>query len=653
MLGFIRDIVLLFLFAWVARGLLGARSLNWAKTILASIIGLAAGLLLALLILLPDFDSVADIDDGQLTALALPLALVATMCMLVLLELLFTSRSARGKRRRSFHPIRAVRRWFGMWARGLQVTRILIRNGLGPLVGIRGGEIDAPGTSVVARRARVALEEAGGMFVKLGQLLVTRPDLLPPGAVEELGKLHADVAPIPPEQVRELIEEATESGLEDVFLEFDWEPLGSASIGQAHAARLTDGRRVVIKVRRPNLEAQVVRDLAIVRWLAGLAERRTRWGRSYGVRSVIEEFSNDLRRELDFRIEAGHATEMTSAVENTPSIKVPEIAGELTGQSILVMEMLVGTPIAKLSTAELAGHDLRPLADALCKSQVTSMLRGKRFHGDPHQGNVMLLDDGRLGLVDFGITERLDAFERSAVLEILVALRFDDPMILFDGLRTIGAVDAEHDPEAIQRALAKFLADHSLTGQPSPEVLTDLLRLTTRLGMRLPSSTTTMFRALATLAGTLETLSPDYPLLEVIGEIGGTEIRERVSPSSISEFVQQEWAEMGPLFRRAPQHLDRIATQLEHGGLSTRVRLFADPGDVHTVDLMVNRAIMALLSVGLGAGSVFMLSIDSGITLSGTDFRLTESLGWLGLTLALVLMLRVLLEIIRSNVERQ
>lgn len=650
MLEFLWNLFLLFLFAWLARSLVGARELNWAKTLLASIIGLFSGLLLALSILAPDFDSVDEIDTGELTALTLPLALVATMIVIVGLEVLFTARGGKRGPGRGFHPIRAIRRWFGMWARGIQVSLILVRHGLGPLVGLRRGEAEVRGTARVAREVRMALEEAGGMFIKLGQLLVTRPDLLPPEAVSELARLHADVAPIPADQVRTLIEEITARPLEETFVEFEWEPLGSASIGQAHAARLGDGREVVLKLRRPHLEHQVERDLAIVRWLARLAERRTTWGAAYGIRDVMDDFAEDLTRELDFTIEARNAVEMADAVSAYPVMKVPAIVDELTGSSLLVMERLRGIPIAKMDAGARDWPDLRALADALCRSQVTAMLRGMRFHGDPHQGNVLLLENGQLGLVDFGITDRLDAFERAAVFQILVGLKLDDPVVLADGLRTIGAMGPEHDPERVQRALAQFLASHTLTGQPNPEVLTDLLRITARMGLRLPSSTTTMFRALATLSGTLETMVPAYPLLDTIADIGGAELRERISPESFGEFVQQEWAELGPIFRRAPQHLDRIATQLEHGGLGANVRLFADPADVRTMERMVNRMAIALLSVGLGAGSVVLLGIDSGITLAGTEFTLSEAIGWTGLAFALILMLRVVLEVVRTGI---
>lgn len=645
MAGFIQFLVLIVLFAWLARGLLGARELTWRRTLAGAFIGMIFGSAVAALTLAGDVESLQSIDPDELQALAIPLSIVGTMGALVILEAFFATQKKRGFS--PLGPFRSVRRWFGMWARGLQVSRILVRHGLGSLVGIRRGGESPRGTEAIARAVRVSLEEAGGMFVKLGQLLVTRPDLLPPEALAELGKLHAEVAPIAPDQVRTVIEAETGKPLEESFAHFEWEPLGSASIGQAHSARLEDGREVVVKVRRPGLERQVERDLAIVRWLAGVAEERTSWGEAYAVRTVAEEFAEALKKELDFRIEGDHATEMAQAVAMHPAIVVPGILERLTTEALLVMERMDGTPLSELRAGS-ASRDLRGLADELCRSQVEAMLEGRRFHGDPHPGNVMLLEDGRLGLVDFGITGRLDSFERAAVFEMLVALKLEDPVVLFDGLLTIGAVGPDHDPDRIERALARFLAQHITSGMPRPEALTDLLRLTTRLGMHMPASTTTMFRSLATLAGTLETLSPDYPVLEVVADIGGSEMRRKGSPESVKEFVQQEWAELGPLFRRAPKHLDRIATQLEHGGLTGSVRLFSNPADAAVLERLLNRAVTAFLSVGLGAVSVVLLTIETPRETS-EELNFFDIMGWGGLSLAVILLLRVLLEVFRAG----
>lgn len=647
MVDLIQSLVVVFLFAWVSRALLGARELTWRRTLFAALAGIVFGQGLGAVIIAEDLESLTEIDPAQLMALALPLSLIGTMGAIVVLELLFISKpSAPGVR--LIRPWRAIGRWAGMWRRGFSVLRIVTRHGLAPLLGLRKDDVSTRNPAEISRRIRLSLEEAGGMFVKLGQLMVTRPDLLPPEAVTELSRLQADVAPLAEPEVREIVTQEIGRPLEEVFSSIDWAPIGSASIGQAHIAVLRDGSEVVVKVRRPGLEVQVDRDLAITKWLASLAERRTSWGRAYRVTELADEFSDVLRSELRFDIEGQNAADMSTAIEGHPGVRVPGVIDALTTERMLVMERLTGLPLSKTTTRPDEAKS-RILADDLCVSQVRAMLAGERFHGDPHPGNVLLLEDGSLGLVDFGITGRLDAFERASVFQMLIALKLDQPTVLYEALMSVGAVTPGHDPDEVERSLARFLAAHIGSGLPSPEALTELLRLVTRLGMRMPASTTTMFRALATLAGTLETLSPGYPILDVIADLGGVEMRERMTPGSLTELVQQEWAQLQPLLRRAPRHLDRIATLLEHGRLTTRLTLFTDPDEVRTVERLLNRAVLSFLSIGLGVVSVLLLGAEGGPVLVATDVTFFEVLGWMGLTTAVILLLRVLLAVLRTE----
>jgi ubiquinone biosynthesis protein len=643
------SVSVLLLFAWVTRGLLGARELTWRRTLLAVIVGIAFGQSVAVLLVLREVDVIPDIDGGQILALSLPFALVGTMGAMVVIELLFSRRPTH-RRRRIIHPLRALRRRAGITFRGWEVSRIAVRNGLAPLLGLRRGEVSTRSPGELARRVRTALEEAGGVFIKLGQLLVTRPDLLPPEALEELGRLHASAAPLTRETVEQVLREEINRPLEEVFGSIDWQPLGSASIAQAHGATLVDGLDVVIKLRRPGLPEQVERDLAIARWLARTAERRTKWGRQFQVTGLVEEFADVLHGELDFHVEARQAGEAAVTTAPHPRILSPVIVESLTTERLLVMRRLRGVPLSDL-TARPDPARARLMADALCRSQIEAMLRGERFHGDPHPGNVLVMEDGTLGLIDFGITGKLDTFERASVFQMLVSIKLEQPSLLYEAMVSIGAVSPTRDPEEIERALAQFLSTHMGSGLPSPDALTDLLALTNKLRLQLPRSTTTMFRALATLAGTLEQISPGYPLIDVIADIGGDEFRDRMLPGSVSDLVQQEWAQLGPLLSRAPRHMDRIATLLEHGRITTRLRFFTHPDDVRVLEGLLNRTLVAILSIGVGLVSVLLLGTDGGPELVLIGVRLYEVLAWIGLSIAIVLLMRVLLAVAREENE--
>lgn len=650
--GLLSNVLVVLVFAWVVRKLLGTREVTWARLIVAVLAGTVVGASVAAVLLVdvtaPGDEMVRAFEErrDQVYALALPFQVLATMLAVVLIELLFSRPDRRGGLN-LFRPLRSVRRRMGIITRALQVLRIVIRHGLGPALGLRRGKVPARSPEELARRARSALEDAGGMFVKLGQLLASRPDLLPPEALAELGRLHATARPLGRGEAEQAIRAEMGRPLEEVFAAIDWEPLGSASIAQVHTARCHDGREVVIKVRRPGLLEAVERDLAIAVGLAHLAQRRTTWGRTYEVGAIAEDFALALRTELDLRVEGRHAGEMARAAEQQPGIRVPGIVEELTTERLLVMDQLVGHPISETGARRLPPDEARQLADRLCTTQVQAMLGGERFHGDPHPGNVLLLDDGALGLIDFGVTGRLDTYERSSVFQMLLAIRLGEPSLLYESLVAVGAIPPTREPDQIERRLSRFMTVHLGPGLPPADALTELLRLTARLGFRLPPQTSTMFRALATLAGTLEQLSPDYPLIDQVAAIGGGELRARTSPSSLAEMVQSEWAQLGPLVRRAPRHLDRLATLAEHGGLSARVRLFAEPDDVAVVERLLNRVVLTFLALGVGLIAVLMLAIDSGPVLVGTTVRLLEAIGWGGLFAASVLLLRVLLEVLR------
>ena len=647
-LSLLGNLAVLFAFAWAARGLLDARELTWRRLLLAAVAGLALGDSFAVFLVVDDLAGLQTMDVSEISGIGLPFRIIATMGAVVVLEVLF-SRPRRERGRSAFRPIRSLRRAGGTVARAASISRIASRHGLAPLLGLRRGDRPVHQPEELARRARMALEEAGGMFIKLGHLLATRPDLVSPRAQLELSRLHSSAAPLPRETVERLITRELGVPWNDVFAELDWEPLGSASIAQAHAARLLDGSSVVVKVRRPELTEVVARDLAITRWLARTATRRTSWGAALDVEGLAVEFGETLEDELDLRIEARSLHEVAEAAAAQPMVHVPRVHAEFSTEGLLVMERLDGTPLSKV--IDRAAD--RALADVLTKSQVGAMMSGERFHGDPHPGNLLILEDGRLGLIDLGISGRLDAFERAAVFQMLMALRLEQPTLLYESMVSIGAVDPTvHDPDEIERAFAAFMAAYLGHGLPPPEALTDLMRLTTKLGLRLPRSTMAMFRALATLTGTLEHLSPGYPVIEVIAELGGEEFQRRLMPESASEFVQQEWAQLAPLVSRLPRHIDRIATMLEHGRIGTRVRLFSEAEDRHFVQRMLNLVVLTLLSIGTGVVSVMLLGVEDNRVLGLLgDVGPYEVLAWTGLFIAITLLLRVLLSVLRSEAD--
>lgn len=645
--SFLSGIAIVFGFAWLGRALLDARTVTWGRLALAAWFGIAIGYLPALLLLVPDFTDVPADVWPRVRLLAIPFQVIATMGAIVVLELLFGSSGSKARTLMGATP--AVRR-LGPRSllRALQVSRIVARHGVAPLLGIGRGGTSTRDPVELARRARMAIEEAGGIFPKLGQLLATRPDLLPSAAMQELGRLHAAVAPLPRDEVERQIALQLGRPIAEVFADVDWHPLGSASIAQAHAATTRDGTQVVVKVRRPGLERVVARDLAILGWLARTAARRTRWGATFQVAELAEEFADAMAIELDFRIEAERIDEVAETVSGEPLVRVPKVLHGLTSSGMVVMERIAGASLA--SGHSLPADRARALADALCHAQLRAMLTGERFHGDPHPGNVLLLSDGTLGLIDMGISSRLDTFEREAVLQMLVALHHQQPGLLVEGLASLGALDpAVHDPDRVERAAARYMASYVGPNLPPARAMTDLLRLVTDLGLHLPRTTTTMFRALATLAGTLEQLSPGYPIVEAFAEVGGETFERRLMPDSALAYVKREWSELAPLLERFPRHVDRLATMLTHGRITTRTRLFADESDRRFLERVTNRGLLAALSIGTGVVGTMLLDVRSDTVFPASGIGVYEVFGWLGLVVAVSLLFRVVLAVLRSD----
>jgi ubiquinone biosynthesis protein len=367
--------------AWLAGRLLGV-SRSWAGTVLAGVAGWLAALALSL--------AIASGDTGApgFTRNLWVFAAVFTMSASVWVELL-AKPGALARARRGLvsvpHPLRAVRRSSRRLSRYAQITGIAVKHGFGPLLGLGPPAADdpaAPPAAPAARRLRLALEECGGMFVKLGQVLSTRADLLPAGVVAELSRLQDQVAPAPPESVRALLEAELGRPVAEVFASLDPEPIAAASIAQAYRGRLRGGEAVVVKVQRPGIAESVDRDLLVLAELARVAETRTTWGADYHVTDLASEFADRLREELDFRLEARNATEI-AAISATDQVHVPAVHSDLSTARVLVMEWLDGVSVREVERIDALGLDRARLAEALLRCALRQTLVDGRFHADP------------------------------------------------------------------------------------------------------------------------------------------------------------------------------------------------------------------------------------------------------------------------------
>ena len=598
--------------------------------------------------------------------------LIASMLFMVVIELVILSLSPASDQPRGAtipNPIRAIRRRLARGKRYLQIMGIVTRHGLGQYLSGRRRSLNGGAGETNARRlwarVSVSLAEAGGAFVKLGQVLSTRGDLLPPEAIAELSRLQDNAPPAPPSAIEALLTQELGAPPSEVFAAFDHKPVAAASIAQAHLAELVTGERVIVKVQRPGIREPVERDLDILIRIAHMMERRTLWARRFGVMDLAEGFAASLREELNFRVEERNISAVAASLDNAQQasqassggvenaeVRIPRVFGQHSTDRVLVIELLDGVNVREADPLiERLGLSRAALARTLLRSLLRQILREGTFHADPHPGNVMVLRDGRLALIDFGSVGRLDPLQQAAIKRMLAALDRRNSALLTDALLDLAQVRTGYlDEERLERALAQLMAQRLGPGmEPGPELFVALFALLFDFGLAFPPVIGGVFRALVTAQGTISLLDPDFQALDEARSIGAEWMQDSFGPTSLRRAATDEVLGILPLLQRLPRRLDRITAAIERNQFSANIRLFSDAEDARLVSRLVSRAVMAFMGVGVAIASVLLLGMSGGprITSTLTVFQL---FGYSGLFCSVVLLLRVLVAIARERV---
>ena len=639
----------LLLFAFVVRRLIGVR-VPVPRTLAAGVVAvLVFSPIVTAMIGGPGFPRKGSVLPALwFVILGVVIALLAGMVFLVIAEALVPSGSVPGP----VYLLRAARGRMGRAGRYWQISRILARRGLLPYArGGRRSELATPeGRARLARSVRLAMEDGGVTFVKLGQVLSTRRDLLPAEFTGELSRLQDDAAGVPWPAVEQVLRSELGAEVSELFASFDREPIAAASIAQVHAATLMSGARVVVKVRRPDVSQTVDRDLDITGRLAARLERSTSWGRAVGAAGLAAGFAAALREELDLRVEARNMTSVAAASDSRGSdgIAIPVPYQPLCTARVLVMERLDGRPLATIDPSTPAGVRAalaRSLLDCLLR-QV--MLEGT-FHADPHPGNVLLLADGRLGLLDFGSVGRIDAGLRTALQRLLLALDRGDPAGLTDALLEVVERPGELDEPRLERMLGRFLARHAGPGiTPDVTMFTDLFRIVSEHGLAVPPEIAAVFRALATMEGTLTQLAPGFDIVAEARRFATGQLTAQFSPDVLRKTAADELIALLPALRRLPRRIDRLGGALEAGRLSVNVRLLADPADRRYLTGLLHQVILVALAATSGVMAVLMLGLHGGPAITKT-VTLYAFFGYCLLVIAAILALRVLVLVFRPD----
>ena len=499
-------------------------------------------------------------------------------------------------------------------SRVTEIGRVATRHGFGYLLDRRRAsdtELDADR----GRRLREMLDELGPTFVKFGQVLSTRPDVVPPDIVAELRQLQDNVSPVPIVEVERVVREELGLTIEQAFVEFDEQPVAAASIGQVHRATLPNEAHVVVKVQRPNAARQIESDLKLMASAARVARERVRQLDFIDTGELVEEFGRSIRLELDYQQEARNAETFRRNFAADPRIAVPRVWWRYTTGRLLTLDRLEGTHIGDLDLASWEDEARRDLAYTMTDAWMTMIFRHAFFHGDPHPANIMHLEDGRLGLIDFGLAGRLTDLDMARLTRLFVDAATENVGALPRRLSDLG-VRYPHDREEELRARLEELYYRYYGSRLSDidpiEAIREGLTLIYAMNLRLPTRFVILDKAIATLGSVTTEVYPEFNVFEVAKPYAKRLIAERYSPRRMAIRARAEVQDIAELALEVPRQVHDILNELRDGELEVKI---SNPGIddlAHHMDVSVNRIAVALVILGglVGSSLIGVLAKD-------------------------------------------
>jgi len=543
------------------------------------------------------------------------------------------------------------------------IASVFIRHGLGDVVrriGIanvleRTGEILNWSTRAEsmrlepAQRVRMALEELGPTFVKLGQLMATRVDLFPAAWVGELEKLHSEVPPVPFDELLPDLEQALGRSPFEVFRDLDTRAQGSASIAQVHRAKLQDGTPVVLKIRRPGVRAKVEADLRILMHVAELIESEIPEARRYRPTEVVGQFARSLERELDLAVEARSIERIGAAFKDDPNIVIPKVYREWTSEAVNVQEHIDAIPGTDMAAADRAGLDRKLLAARGANAILKMILIDGFFQADPHPGNVFLLPGNRLVLIDFGMVGRLSPVRRNQVVDLFAGIAQMDEEAMLDTLLD-WAGDAYVDEAKLAGDVNALVFEYE--GMPLKNIrIGTLLRQFAAIirehSIVMPPDLTLMFKAMITMEGLGRQYDPEIHVVEHLAPMVRRAIAERYRPAGLVRRGRSSLGQVVNLMSSVPRDLGRLLRDARRG--KTRIELDLKRLDTFgkQIDRSIDRATMGIMTASVVIGSSIVMTVQGGPQVLGVSvFTL---MGLLGYVMAFFNSLWVIIGIWRSG----
>ncbi len=530
------------------------------------------------------------------------------------------------------------------------IGAVLVRYGLADwLRKIPGKRIkqwlrDAEGQSISElsepARIRLALTELGTTFIKLGQMLSTRPDLVGQELARELARLQSGTRPDPPGAARAIVQKELGQWPEALFAHFEPVPFASASIAQVHYARLQSGEEVVVKVQKEGIEGKIEADLSILADLAQLAERHVAELKPYRPAAVVRQFAKMLRDELDFTRELRNVEQFRRNFAGDDTVHFPRPWPECSSRRVLTMERIQGILVSQSEELHTLGIDVDGFARRGANMYLEMIFRDSFYHADPHPGNLMLLPGEVVGVLDCGMVQRLEEGLREEIEGVVLAVAHGDAEALADGVWNLGTAPPMGSRERLRSDLAEFVAEY--TGQSINELnlraaLTSIIDIIHLNHVFLPPGVSLMLRTLVELEGTAQLLNPSFSLAEVIQPYYQKAMARRLSPKRLALRLQHGFRDWNRLVQALPRDLNEMLQRIRAGTLSVHV-------DHRRLDPVVNRLVLGLLTSSLFLGSSLLWSMNAPPLVRGVSL-----FGTIGYALAFIMGFRLLRAIRRSE----
>jgi ubiquinone biosynthesis protein len=496
---------------------------------------------------------------------------------------------------------------------------------------------------------REMLDELGPTFVKFGQLLSTRPDIVPPDILVELQALQDDVRPFPYADVERVIREDLELSVEQLFTEFDETPVAAASIGQVHRATLPNGHRVAVKVQRPNAPRQVEADLALLYQAARLARERVRALDFIDARQLVDEFARSIRHELDYRLEARNAEAFHHRFSGHPHVKIPRVYWSYTRARVLTLELLEGIQLADLPQDAWTMEERRRLAYLMTETWMTMIFRHGFFHGDPHPANIFVIDEGSVvGIVDFGQVGKLSDDDLSKLTRLFIDAANEQIEQLPRRLAELGVRYPKEREEQFVAELREMYYRYygaSLAEIDPLQVIREAFQLIYRLNLRLPTRFVLLDKAIATLGSVGIDLYPDFNVFEVAKPYARGLMLERYTPKRMLARARTEGVELARIARDMPYQVHDFLEEVRDGQIEVGFVHKGLDEFMRKLDVAFNRLVIAMVVVGgLIGSSLIGIFTTKGPQIAGVNF-----LSFVGFVLSGGLGLWLLWGVLRSG----